>query len=147
MYIHLWLGVYCVYTTCRYFDVSHNQGCGNFEPTAGHFDLFTTLVLPIYFVYSSVSIYWTFTRFIGQCLAWLTVSTPLPTTIVYIYIFIFIFIFIFIVWCHLRSKALTVLYIPYKEHFPGKCSIISWELFYIIPVNFRLPLHYSHKFT
>ena len=34
-------------------------------------------LLPIYFVYSLVSIYRTFTRFIGQCPAWLTVSTPL----------------------------------------------------------------------
>ena len=40
--------------------------------------IFTTLVLlPIYFVYSSVSIYRTFTRFIGQCPAWLAVSIPL----------------------------------------------------------------------
>ena len=40
--------------------------------------IFTTLVLlPIYFVYSLVSIYRTFTRFIGQCPAWLAVSTPL----------------------------------------------------------------------
>ena len=37
--------------------------------------IFTTPVLvPIYFVYSSVSIYWTFTRFIGQWSAWLAVS-------------------------------------------------------------------------
>ena len=46
------------------------QGCGNNEPTAGHFGLiiFTTLILlPIYFVHSSVSIYQTFTRFIRQC--------------------------------------------------------------------------------
>ena len=44
--------------------------------------LFTTLVLlPIYFVYSSVSIYRTFTRFIGQCPAWLAVSTPLHITL------------------------------------------------------------------
>ena len=41
--------------------------------------IFTTLVLlPIYFVYSLVSIYRTFTRLIGQCPAWLVVSTPLP---------------------------------------------------------------------
>ena len=39
--------------------------------------IFTTLVLlPIYFVYSLVSIYQTFTRIIGQCPAWLGVSTP-----------------------------------------------------------------------
>ena len=42
--------------------------------------IFTTLVLlPIYFVYSLVSIYQTFTRFIGQCPAWLAISTPLTT--------------------------------------------------------------------
>ena len=40
--------------------------------------IFTTLVLlPIYFVYSLVSIYQTFTTFIGQCPAWLAVSIPL----------------------------------------------------------------------
>ena len=44
----------------------YNQECGNSEPTAGHFDLFslcTLVLLPIYLVYSSyssVSIYWTF---------------------------------------------------------------------------------------
>ena len=40
--------------------------------------IFITLVLlHIYFVYSSVSIYRTFTRFIRQCPAWLAVSTSL----------------------------------------------------------------------
>ena len=40
--------------------------------------IFTTLVLlSIYFVCSLVLIYQTFTRFIGQCPAWLAVSTPL----------------------------------------------------------------------
>ena len=44
--------------------------------------IFITLVLlPIYFVYSLVSIYRTFTTFIGQCPAWLAVSTPLLITI------------------------------------------------------------------
>ena len=35
------------------------------------------ILLLIYFVYSLLSIYWTFTTFIGQCTAWLAVSTPL----------------------------------------------------------------------
>ena len=39
---------------------------------------FVLLSIYIYFVYSSVSIYWTFTRFIGQCPAWLAISTPVP---------------------------------------------------------------------
>ena len=47
------------------------SGCGNIDPTAGHFDLFSSLLSCftkcMYFVYSSVSIYQTFTRFIGQC--------------------------------------------------------------------------------
>ena len=38
----------------------------------------TLVLLPIYFVYSLVSIYRTFARFIGQCPAWLAVSTSLP---------------------------------------------------------------------
>ena len=37
----------------------------------------TLVLLPIYFVYSSVSIDRTFTRFLGQCPAWLAVSIPL----------------------------------------------------------------------
>ena len=50
--------------------------------------IFITLVLlPIYFVYSSVSIYRTFTRFIGQYPAWLAVSTPL--LIIHSFLFLF----------------------------------------------------------
>ena len=49
--------------------------------TLSHFHLFLRLRLPIYIVYSSVSIYWTLTRFIGQCLAGLTVSTPLTVVV------------------------------------------------------------------
>ena len=56
----LYAGVWKYWATCR-----------TFQP------IFITLVFPIYFVYSLVSIYWTFTRFIGQCPAWLAVSTPL----------------------------------------------------------------------
>ena len=49
---HLWL--------MRY---RSKQGCGSIEPTSGHFDtcIFSSLLL-IYFVYSLVSIYQTFTR-------------------------------------------------------------------------------------
>ena len=51
------------------------QGYGNIEQPAQ--PIFITLVLlPIYFVYSLVSIYRTFTRFIGQGPTWLAVSTP-----------------------------------------------------------------------
>ena len=50
----------------------HWANCWTFWP------IFTTpVLLLIYFVYSSVSIYWTFTIFIGQCPVWLAVSTPL----------------------------------------------------------------------
>ena len=31
----------------------------------------------MYFVHSSISNYWTFTRFVGQCPVWLTISIPL----------------------------------------------------------------------
>ena len=60
------------------------QSCGNIVQTAGHFDLvyvhvFSLVMLFTYLLYSSVSIYWTFTTFIRQCPAWLTVSTPLST--------------------------------------------------------------------
>ena len=47
-----------------------SQECGNGEPTAGLCGLFSPLLyilLPIYFVYNSVSIYQTFTRYTGQC--------------------------------------------------------------------------------
>ena len=42
----------------------------------------TIVLLPIYFVYSLVSIYRTFARFIGQCPAWLAVSTSLSVTMI-----------------------------------------------------------------
>ena len=48
------------------------QECGNTEPTAGHFFItFVLLSIDMFFVYSSVSIYQTFTRFIAQSPAWL----------------------------------------------------------------------------
>ena len=40
-------------------------------------------LLSCYLVYCLVAIYWTFSRFIGQCPAWLAVSTPLPITIMH----------------------------------------------------------------
>ena len=43
---------------------------------------FITLLTYMYFVYSSVLIYWTFTRFIRQCPAWLAVFTPLYISVV-----------------------------------------------------------------
>ena len=44
------------------------QGCGNSEPTAGHFGLFSTLLSCSHILCNSlVSIYWAFTSFIGQC--------------------------------------------------------------------------------
>ena len=64
--------------TCTYMYI---QGCVNSELTAGHFDwpiISTLVLLSIYFVYSSVSIYQTFTRFIGQCPAWLAVFIHVP---------------------------------------------------------------------
>ena len=37
--------------------ITNNQGCGNIEPTIGHFDLFSPLfLLPIYFVHKLVEI-------------------------------------------------------------------------------------------
>ena len=53
--------------------------------------IITLVLLPIYFVYSSVSIYRTFTRFIGQCPVWLAVSTLLNSiwkcTLVWLYLY------------------------------------------------------------
>ena len=68
MYVHYaWLCMYTYTGVWKYWAT-----CRTFQP------IFITLVLlPIYFVYSLVSIYQTFTRFIGQCPAWLAVSTPL----------------------------------------------------------------------
>ena len=69
MYMYMYMYIYNVLCTGVW---KHWANCRTFWP------IFATLVLlPIYFVYSSVSFYRTFTRFIGQCPAWLAVSTPL----------------------------------------------------------------------
>ena len=71
-------GTYTCTCTCMYFIILE-QWCGNIctcsKPTANILAYFHhSCPAFIYFVYSSVSIYWTF---IWQCPAWLAVSTPL----------------------------------------------------------------------
>ena len=62
--------------------------------------IFTTLVLlPIYFVYSLVSIYEIFTRIIGQYPAWQVMSTPLAPGIIHPIIIIMISLYC-IMWKH-----------------------------------------------
>ena len=78
------------------------QGCGNIEATARHVHVFSTLlscsiytfvhVLSIHvhtctYMYSLVSVYQTFTRFIGQCPASLAVFSPMCTCI-YMYMYL-----------------------------------------------------------
>ena len=68
-HIYMYIYTYEVYT-----------GVWKHWATTGHSGIFITLVLlPIYFVYSSISNYQTFTRCIRQCPVWLAVSTPLYT--------------------------------------------------------------------
>ena len=75
------------------------QGCGNIEATAKHVHVFSTLlscsiytfVLSIHvhtctYMYSLVSVYQTFTRFIEQCPASLAVFSPMCTCI-YMYMY------------------------------------------------------------
>ena len=78
--------------------------------------IFITLVLlPIYFVYSSVSIYRIFTRFIRRCPAWLAVYTPLIYSIhLFIYLSNVPVYILFLIWFnYLISQAGDVsAYIP-----------------------------------
>ena len=104
----------------------HWTNCRTFWP------IFITLVLlPIYFVYSSVSIYWTFTRFIGQCPVWLVVSTPM--NILMFSVIIIIIIIILFITCSisflsfLGSQPYQVIFIsPVKPPSSSLPPLIVW---------------------
>ena len=73
--LSIYLSIYLyIYLSIYLWDVEIELAVGHIQ-NVNPFSILASCS-PIYFVYSSVSINWTFTIFIGQCPIWLAISTP-----------------------------------------------------------------------